>query len=112
MKVFARGTAFVMTLLAGGALLTASLPASAQTANASDKGVRVEDQDSMAAVLKRLEGKAVKIRLAGSGDEIAGKIQKVGKDLVHLSDIGGREYFDAVVRVDQVSAVIVQVRGR
>ena len=66
----------------------------------------------MEAVLKRLEGKVVRIRIAGAGDEIVGKLQKVGKELAHLSDLSGREFFDAVVRVDQVSAVSVQVRGR
>jgi hypothetical protein len=113
MTVFARGNTLLMALLAGGALLTASLPAAAQgAAGATDKGVRVEETDSVASLLKRLEGRAVKIRLAGNGDEISGKIQKVGKELVHLSDLGGREFFDAAIRIDQVSAVVVQVRGR
>ncbi|MRR11801.1 hypothetical protein EG835_04890 [bacterium] len=77
-----------------------------------EKKMVFEEQDSMATVLKRLEGKAVRLRLAGSGEEVLGKLQKVGKELAHLSDLSGREFFDAVVRIDQVSAVAVQVRGR
>ena len=77
-----------------------------------EKKMVFEEQDGLAAVLKRLEGKPVRLRLAGSNEEVIGKLQKVGKELVHLSDLSGREFFDAVVRIDQVSAVAVQVRGR
>jgi len=77
-----------------------------------EKKMVFEEQDTMANVLKRLEGKGVRLRLAGSGEEVIGKLQKVGKELAHLSDLSGREFFDAVVRIDQVSAVSVQVRGR
>jgi hypothetical protein len=66
----------------------------------------------MASALKRLEGRAVKIRLAGQGEEISGKLQKVGKDLVHVSDLAGREFYDAIIRIDQISAVVAQSRAR
>ncbi len=87
--------------------------ASAQQAPAGEERKMVfEEQDSMPAVLKRLEGKTVRLRLAGSGEDVVGKLQKVGKELAHISDLSGREFFDAVVRIDQVAAVSVQVRGR
>lgn len=95
------------------ALLFAAAPMAAQDAPAGqEKKMVFEEQDTMAAVLKRLEGKTVRLRLAGGSDEVVGKLQKVGKELAHLSDLSGREFFDAVVRIDQVSAVSVQVRGR
>jgi hypothetical protein len=103
------GRAVLAAMVASGALLVSAAPAAAQEKVVA---IRLEEQDNMASVLKRLEGRAVKIRLVGSGDEIAGKVQKVGKDVVHVSDIGGREFFDSMIRIDQVSAVIVQVRGR
>jgi hypothetical protein len=107
------GKTVLAVILASGALLASGRPAVAQEKPASaDKAVRFEEQDSVASLLKRLEGRAVKVRLAGSGEEISGKIQKVGKDLVHVSDISGREFYDAWIRIDQVSAVVVQVRGR
>ena len=87
--------------------------ASAQQPPAGEERTMVfEEQDSMASVLRRLEGKTVRLRVVGSGEEIVGKLQKVGKELAHLSDLSGREFFDAVVRVDQVASVSVQVRGR
>jgi hypothetical protein len=95
------------------ALVLAAVPAAGQDATAGqEKKMVFEEQDSIASVLKRLEGKPVRLRLAGGGDEVVGKLQKVGKETVHLSDLAGREFFDAVVRIDQVAAVSVQVRGR
>ncbi len=101
------GLGFVALLLAPVASVSGQAPAAGQGTTAM-----FEEQDTMAAVLKRLEGKQVRLRLAGSNDEVIGKLQKVGKELVHLSDLSGREFFDAVVRIDQVSGVSVQVRGR
>jgi UDP-N-acetyl-D-mannosaminuronic acid transferase (WecB/TagA/CpsF family) len=93
-------------------LLAPAVPAAGQDAAGQEKKMVFEEQDTMAAVLKRLEGKAVRIRLAGGGEEVVGKLEKVGKELAHLSNLSGREFFDAAVRIDQVASVAVQVRGR
>jgi len=98
--------------LAAGFLLAAAPCAEQQAAAGQEKKTMFEEQDTMESVLRRLEGKTVRLRLAGAGDEVVGKLQKVGKGLVHLSELSGREFFDAVVRIDQVSTVSVQVRGR
>ncbi len=92
-------------------LLGASAPAPAQSGLKEGK-MTFEELDSMESVLKRLEGKTVRLRLVGSGEELVGKLQKVGKELAHLSELSGREFFDAVVRIDQVASVSAQVRGR
>jgi hypothetical protein len=97
-------------VVAGMALAAAA--AAQQPAAGQEKKMVFEEQDSMASVLKRLEGKTVRLRLAGSGEDVVGKLQKVGNELAHVSDLSGREFFDAVVRIDQVAAVSVQVRGR
>jgi len=36
----------------------------------------------------------------------------VGDSLVHLTRLAGKDYFDAVVSIDRVSAVVMQMRGR
>ena len=105
-----RGRAALAAMVVTGSLMFAAAPARAQAP--AEKAVRFEESDGVASLLKRLEGRVVKVRLAGSGEEISGKVQKVGKDLVHLSDLGGREFYDALIRIDQVSAVVVQARGR
>lgn len=111
MKVHAM-TRTVLGLGFAALLLAPQAPAAAQAPAAGQEKKVFEEQDTMASVLSRLEGKPVRIRLAGGGEEIVGKLEKVGKEVVHLSNLSGREFFDAVVRVDQVAAVSVQVRGR
>ena len=102
---------FPLVFVVAATVLAAAASAQ-QLPAAEEKKMVLEEQDSMASVLKRLEGKPVRLRMAGSGEEVLGKLQKVGKELAHLSDLSGREFFDAVVRIDQVAAVSVQVRGR
>jgi len=103
----------VLAIGAAVVLLFAGAPMAGQEAPAGqEKKMVFEEQDTVAAALKRLEGRTVRLRLAGGADEVVGKLQKVGKELAHLSDLSGREFFDAVVRIDQVAAVSVQVRTR
>lgn len=94
------------------ALCLGASPTAAQDAAGQEKKMVVEAQDTMASVLKRLEGKTVRVRLAGGSDELVGRLESVGKELAHLSGLQGREFFDAAVRLDQVAAVSVQVRTR
>ncbi len=46
-----------------------------------------------------------------SGQDLDGKVVKVGSQVVVLSELSGMELFDATVRLDQVAAVIVR-RGK
>ena len=112
MSVFDRTRNVLGLGIAGMLLLTAPAGLAQEPVAGQEKKMMFEEQDGMATVLKRLEGKPVRLRLAGSGEEVLGKLHKVGKERAHLTDLSGREFFDAVVRIDQVSAVSVQVRGR
>jgi hypothetical protein len=56
-------------------------------------------------------GQRVKLRLMG-GQELEGVVTKVGATAVHLASLTGMDFYDAVVRLDHVSAVIVRARGR
>lgn len=61
-------------------------------------------------VLKELTGKIVSVKL-DSGGELEGLVVKVGDHLVHISRLSGKDFYDAVVRIDRISAVIFKVRG-
>ena len=63
--------------------------------------------DTAASVLKRQAGQRVELRLK-SGEKLAGKVEAVGEKTVHLSALTGPEFFDAVVLLDDVSAVIIR----
>ena len=55
-------------------------------------------------------GRTVTLNLA-SGQEISGTVTKVGDHVVHLSRVVGREFYDAVVLLDRVNAVLFKVVG-
>ena len=68
----------------------------------------VQPGDTIQKTLEGQQGKKVTVRLL-AGEELTGKVKTVTKELLHLSALSGRDYFDAVVDVNKVSAVIVRV---
>ena len=93
------------TLLPAAALLLALAAGLA----AQEARLPVSAQDTPRTVLQRHIGKAVTLKL-DSGDEIAGKVRLVGDRIVHLEELAGKEFYDAVVDLDEVAAVIVRAR--
>lgn len=61
-------------------------------------------------ILSENIGKRVIVRM-DTGDNLEGTVNKVGDSLVHLAKISGRDFYDAAVRIDKISAVIFKVRG-
>lgn len=69
----------------------------------------VKGDDDIESVLKAHNGKRVTVKL-NSGDELTGTVGALGNDLVHLRELSGKEFFDAVVDTDEVSAVIIRTK--
>ena len=67
--------------------------------------------DTVRAIIERQTGQVVEFRLK-SGEKLGGKVEKLGEKLVHLSQLTGAEFFDAVVVLDDISAVVVRSKGR
>ena len=61
-------------------------------------------------VLAENLGKRVIVRLE-SGENLEGTVSKVGDSVVHIAKLSGRDFYDAVVRIDRISAVVFKVRG-
>ena len=59
--------------------------------------------------LKSLMGKQVSCSL-DSGHTVAGKVKDVGEHLVHLESLEGKEFFDALVRIETIRAVDTRFR--
>jgi len=59
--------------------------------------------------LKALSGKKINVTL-DSGNTLTGTVKAVGKGLVHLEKLEGKEYFDALIRIDDISAVDARFR--
>ena len=80
-------------------ILSAALLAMPLAASAADIKATLESQ----------KGKRVSLRLP-AGEELVGRIASVEGGTVHLTELAGREYFDAVVEIDEISAVIFRAK--
>ena len=80
----------------------------AASAVAEDK-IGFTPTDTPATVLKRNEGQKVELRLK-SGEKFSGKIAAVGDKAVHVAELTGQEFYDAVISLDDVSAVIIRTK--
>lgn len=90
--------------------LLAFLVASACIAGpAASQSPAIAPGDTVVKVLASQTGKRVTLKL-GPGDEITGTVKLVTPEVVHLSEVAGREFFDAVVDAKRVVAVIVRVK--
>jgi hypothetical protein len=92
---------FLITLLATIACATLS----------AQNKIELQAGDTIASILQRSAGQTVELRMK-SGEKIGGKIDKTGDKLVYLSQVTGAEYFDAVVDMSDVAAVIVRAKAK
>ncbi len=82
----------------------------ATAAVAADK-VSLNADDTPAAVLSRQTGQKVELRLK-SGDKLSGTVKTVGAKCVLIASLAGQEFYDAVVSMDDISAIVVRNDGR
>lgn len=73
------------------------------------EGVSYNAQASLADNLKALMGKNVQVCLA-SGETFTGLVKVVGTQLLHLEKLEGKEYFDALIKVEDISAISTRFR--
>jgi hypothetical protein len=88
--------ALMLALIASGAL-------------AEEAKLSVGKDDTVRSVLAAQVGKRVTLSL-DSGQELTGTVRSVGDHVVHLGELAGKEYFDAVVSIDKISAVVIRVK--
>lgn len=72
---------------------------------------RLHTADTIKSSLERQIGQEVGVKLL-CGEEMSGTVSKIGDSLIHLSALEGREFYDAAIRLDKISAVIVRVREK
>ena len=99
-----------LAILFCGVMLTLPAGVQAQPKVVSVEGVSYNVGSSMEDNLKALAGKKVAVTLA-SGKTITGMVKEVGGHLVHLEKLEGKEYFDALIRIDNISAIDTKFRG-
>lgn len=78
-------------------------------AHASAQGIAVAPTDTIQSVVSTQKGKRVTLRLR-SGQELTGILRESTDRLVVLAELTGREFFEAVVPIESIEAVIVRTK--
>lgn len=60
---------------------------------------------TMKEALLALKNERVTVTLA-SGGEIEGKVSMVGDSVVYITQLSGKVYFDAIVSIDKINAIV------
>lgn len=79
-------------------------------AQASAQGVSIAPADTIPSIVVAQKGKRVTLRLR-SGQELTGVVRQATDRLVVLGELSGREFFDAVIPMESVEAVIIRTRS-
>ncbi|NOT22711.1 MAG: hypothetical protein HOP22_08290 [Nitrospiraceae bacterium] len=79
--------------------------------SAEEQAIDLNSPEAIRHTLEQQAGKRVKLKLV-SGQDVEGKVSKVGLHAVVVTELSGMEFFDATVRIDQVAAVIIKVRTK
>ena len=92
------------------ALLLCAMPLLAPMPVPAQEPALEVNADAIKVTLERQIGKRVRLRLV-SGQDVEGTIVAVGTAAVHVGRLAGMDFFDGVVRLDQIAAVIVRARN-
>ena len=88
-------------------LLGLALAVTAHSSAAQE--LKIGATDSVQSVLVAQKGKRVTVRVR-SGQEFTGIMREATGKLVQLGAISGREFFDAVVPLEAIDAVLVRTK--
>lgn len=77
--------------------------------NAGD--LELNSPESIRINLEKSLGERVTLNLIGGG-ELQGVVSKVGVTTLYITELTGKEFFDAVVRLDHISAVTIKMRNK
>lgn len=97
---------FAVSVFMHPAVVTAAEQAAPAAAESVSYNVSAAMQDN----LKSLAGKKVYVTLA-TGNTMSGFVKEVGNHLLHLEKLDGKEYFDALIRIDSISAIDTRFRN-
>ena len=90
-------------------ILVPSLEAAAKTKIIAIEGVRYNVNFSLQDNLKSFIGKKVNVTL-NSGKTFGGFIKEVGDHFIQLEKLDGKSYFDALIRIEDISAIDTKFR--
>jgi len=83
-------------------------PVVAPAADQQDKYL-IRTTDNILTILQQEIDLPVKLQLK-SGAQISGIVARIGVGIVQISEVSGMELYDAVVKIDDISAVLFKAR--
>ena len=92
-----------------GLIVAVSMIASQNIVAAQDK-IELRQDIGIKEALIQFTGKRVSVTL-DSGTAYEGILTKVGDHLVHISRLTGKEYFDALIRIEKISGLVVRTKS-
>lgn len=92
-----------------GLIVAVSMIASQSIVAAQDK-IELRQDIGIKEALIQFTGKRVSVTL-DSGTAYEGILTKVGDHLVHISRLTGKEYFDALIRIEKISGLVVRTKS-
>jgi hypothetical protein len=102
----------VKNILCFAVLVACCLAVSVPNVSGAEKKFELESVGTTVKdILVRNTGKKVAV-LMDNGQKLEGNVSKVGDIVVHISRLTGREFYDAVIRLDRISAVILRTRTK
>lgn len=81
----------------------------ATTAFSEENVFQFGKDSSLQTNLLQLKGKTIEIQLKGGG-QLAGKLSEIGTQSILLKELRGKEYYDALIMIDDITAVIFKAR--
>ena len=98
-----------LTLIISVAFVSLPNEVGAKTKVVAIEGMRYNVDASLVDNLNALIGKKVYVTL-NSGKTLAGIVKEVGNHLMHLEKLDGKDHFDALVRIESISAIDTRFR--
>ena len=90
-------------------VLSAALNLAAVPLSVAEEKTQINTAFSVKQTLSSFTGQRVLLKTA-AGD-IEGTVVSVGDHIVHIAKLSGKDYYDAVVVIDQIIAVVFRARG-
>ena len=91
-------------------ILLLPIQAEAESKVVDIEGVSYNVNHTLEDNLKTFIGKKVSVTL-DSGTTFSGFVKEVGTHLIHLEKLDGKEYFDALLRIEDISAIDTRFRN-
>lgn len=71
--------------------------------------LNIKDGDTIKSILVKQVGKRVSITMK-SGQELSGVLASVTDEVSHISELTGKEFYDAVVSTDRIETIIIRTK--